>query len=80
MAVTFSEGSTITFPAPAAGARMIFIDADGDGDMDILYQTGANVEGVNIGRETVIGCAAEDQTCQLPGVDPLLFGQQLLRP
>ena len=42
MPISFTEESTATFPAPAAGGRMTFIDADGDGDMDILYQTGAD--------------------------------------
>jgi hypothetical protein len=42
MPVTFSAGSTSTYPSPASGGRLLFIDADGDGDEDILYQTGAN--------------------------------------
>jgi Ca2+-binding RTX toxin-like protein len=42
MAVTFSSGSTATFPSPAAGGRQLVGDFDGDGDVDILYQTGAN--------------------------------------
>ncbi len=42
MPITYTEESTATFPAPAAGGRMTFIDADGDGDMDILFQTGGD--------------------------------------
>lgn len=39
---TFVTASSASFPAPAAGSRMVVGDFDNDGDTDILYQTGGN--------------------------------------
>nr|NLU60585.1 VCBS repeat-containing protein [Pseudomonas sp. BIGb0427] len=47
---SFSSQSTASFPAPAAGSRMLAADFDNDGDADLLYQTGANGTGFAYAR------------------------------